>query len=561
MPRHAVSRSVRTLLIALAVAAAAFAAVVIAAYVADTGGEARTLRGVSFDGAPAGNLAVSELDRVLEEVEAEAGERLVQLNLPDGSRHLTASELGVSLDTGSMGDAALRHGQIGGQFDRFVTWLASFTTPHRIPVRYVLDRDVATARVGRLAHLVVSEPVEPSLVMSSDLALAVQPGKDGIRVDEAAIIDRLEHQVEAGGPFDIDAPVMPFPPAAPDEDLAVLARQMNALTAGGVTVVFGGEERLLSQQSLRVRVDTTTSTEHGTLPEFDLESLQRLIEQRFDDVTIAGEDPVFDVVDDTPVVLEAGTPPQLCCAPESAATVAEAILNDQPGAIPLDPRETDDPQLLAWSQGTGITELVAEFTTTHNCCEARVGNIQRFADIVRGVLLQPGESLSLNEHVGERTTEGGFVPAGTIIQGHLVSTVGGGVSQFATTMFNAAFLAGFDFDTYQSHSIYFSRYPYGREATISWPLPDLEFTNTTNHPALIWTSYEPTSITVSIYSTPSVEVEQTHQEVSSVRRCTRVDTFRSRTYDDGRQVEDSVFAVYRPAEGLDCNGNPTRQPS
>ena len=59
----------------------------------------------------------------------------------------------------------------------------------------------------------------------------------------------------------------------------------------------------------------------------------------------------------------------------------------------------------------------------------------------------------------------------------------------------AAFFAGLDFEAYQSHSIYFSRYPYGREATISWPAPDLEFTNTTSHPALIWTSYTDTSLT------------------------------------------------------------------
>src|SRR5690606_29940826 len=142
----------------------------------------------------------------------------------------------------------------------------------------------------------------------------------------------------------------------------------------------------------------------------------------------------------------------------------------------------------------------------------------------------------------------------------LVPTVGGGVSQFATTLFNAAFFAGFDFLDYQSHSIYFSRYPYGREATISWPAPDLVIENTTDYPALIWPTYTDTSITVSIYSTKSVQVEDVGQEVSPARQCTRVDTHRLRTYDDGRQVEDSVFATYRPGEGFDCNGNPTTRP-
>ncbi|CAN5832984.1 VanW family protein [soil metagenome] len=559
MSRHSVSLSIRWLLISLGVLVGAFVAVVGAAYVVDTGEEKRTLRGLVIEDAAVGNLTETELDAVLSQVGDTTGERLVQINLPDGSRHLTAAELGVSFDVARARDQALHFGREGGEADRFLAWLGSFTTSRPIPVHLELDRAMAAERVTRMEPLIVSEPVEPRLLLSSEQALAVQPGEDGVRVDQEAVVDRLEHQVQAGGPFNIDAPVVRFPPAAAAEDLAILARQLNAITAGGIALVFDGEEGRMSEQALRTRIDIAT-TEQGSLPVFDLDSLQRQIEHTFADVVIDGVDPVFDIVDGNPQVLEEGTPPQVCCTSDSAARAADAILNDVAGAVTLEPRLSDDPRLADWATGFDITELVAEFTTTHACCQGRVDNIQRFADIVRGVYLDPGESLSLNEHVGERTSEGGFVSAGTIIQGHLVSTVGGGVSQFATTMFNAAFLAGFDFDTYQSHSIYFSRYPYGREATISWPLPDLEFTNTTDYPALIWTSYDSTSITVSIYSTPSVEVEQTHQEISAVRRCTRVDTFRTRTYGDGREVEDSVFAVYRPAEGLDCNGNPTRQP-
>ncbi|MDX1450476.1 MAG: VanW family protein, partial [Acidimicrobiia bacterium] len=135
----------------------------------------------------------------------------------------------------------------------------------------------------------------------------------------------------------------------------------------------------------------------------------------------------------------------------------------------------------------------------------------------------------------------------------------GGISQFATTFFNAAFFAGLELEEYQSHSIYISRYPYGREATLSFPKPDLVVRNTTLYPVLIWTSYTDTSITVSLYSTRHIEVEETGQESRAARRCTQVETFRSRTYPDGREVDDSVIALYRPAEGLDCNGNPTPQ--
>jgi hypothetical protein len=65
---------------------------------------------------------------------------------------------------------------------------------------------------------------------------------------------------------------------------------------------------------------------------------------------------------------------------------------------------------------------------------------------------------------------------------------------------------------------------------------------------------------MTLYSTRHLEVVETGQEERPFNRCTDVETFRSRTFPDGRVVEDSVVARYRPGEGLDCNGNPTPQP-
>ncbi len=74
--------------------------------------------------------------------------------------------------------------------------------------------------------------------------------------------------------------------------------------------------------------------------------------------------------------------------------------------------------------------------------------------------------------------------------------------QFATTLFNAAFFGGLDFVQYQPHSIYIDRYPFGREATVSWPSVDLKLSNPTEYPVLIWTEYTPTSITVKLFGQP-----------------------------------------------------------
>ena len=141
---------------------------------------------------------------------------------------------------------------------------------------------------------------------------------------------------------------------------------------------------------------------------------------------------------------------------------------------------------------------------------------------------------------------------GVIQDGVFEASVGGGISQFATTLFNAAFFGGLDFDEYQSHSIYIPRYPYGREATLSFPKPDLVIKNTTPYGVLIWPTYTGSSITVTLYSTRYATGEQTGQSTSPAGACRRVTTERTRTYVDGHTEVDSVFATYRPAEGVDC---------
>ncbi|MGA7271809.1 MAG: VanW family protein [Acidimicrobiia bacterium] len=560
MSRHRNGPGLRTVLISAGVAAILFIAAVIAFYVIDTSGDLTTVRGLRIDDVEAGNLVRDQLDEKIDSIRRHVEQTPVRINLPDRTHQLPAADLGITLDTDDIESRALEAGHLGGALDRFSSWLGSFTSTTRLSTRLKYSPATAAATVAGFDDLIVTPPTEPSLTLAPGEGLVVREGSDGVQVDQAAIVSRLGHQVEANGPFDVDAPTRPLPPLVSDDEAQQVADEMNDLTADGVEVRVLDEERKLSPLALRLRLDVTAGPD-GPTPQFDLDSLQNLIENTFRSLAADRKDPVFEVVDDKPVLIEPGAPPMKCCAPGAAREVAKSVLDGSGGPVTVAAQRSTDPRELSWAKGTQIVEKVAEFTTKHHCCEARVSNIHRFADIIRGAYLVPGESLSLNEYVGMRTRDKGFVPAGTILQGHLVATVGGGVSQFATTMFNAAFFAGFDFVDYQSHSIYFSRYPYGREATISWPAPDLNFTNTTKYPALIWTSYDDTSITVSIYSTKSVEVEQTDQEVSRVRQCTRVDTYRLRTYDDGHSVEDSVFATYRPREGLDCNGNPTPLPN
>ena len=169
--------------------------------------------------------------------------------------------------------------------------------------------------------------------------------------------------------------------------------------------------------------------------------------------------------------------------------------------------------------------------TFHPAGQARVINIQTMADSVSGYLVMPGEWFSLNEVIGRRTTAKGYVPAGAIIGGWVQccdnpANVGGGTSQFATTFYNAIFFSGLE-DVPVSlrsrppnianspHTLWFSKYPAGREATMGYPDNDVRFRNDTDTAVLIVTAHGPRAtadrITVRMYgNTGGRTVEAVH---------------------------------------------------
>lgn len=145
--------------------------------------------------------------------------------------------------------------------------------------------------------------------------------------------------------------------------------------------------------------------------------------------------------------------------------------------------------------------LLGTFTTYEACCGNRQHNIRRLADLVDGAMLLPGENYSVNDEIGPRTREKGFLPAGAIIAGEIDNEdIGGGISQTATTFYNAAFFAGIEILEHRPHSWPISRYPLGREATFDYGSDlDINILNDTEHAIIVSTSWGEESVTFSIF--------------------------------------------------------------
>ncbi|MFA7514391.1 MAG: VanW family protein, partial [Mycolicibacterium vanbaalenii] len=128
------------------------------------------------------------------------------------------------------------------------------------------------------------------------------------------------------------------------------------------------------------------------------------------------------------------------------------------------------------------------------------------AGAIDGIVVAPGETFSLNGATNPRNAANGYVEAGIILNGKPDSGIGGGVSQVATTLFNAAYFAGMELVEHQEHSYYISRYPAGREATVFGDAIDVKFRNDGPTPVQIQTTWTSSAITVQLVGIKRYEV-------------------------------------------------------
>jgi vancomycin resistance protein YoaR len=516
-------------------------------------------RNVSLAGIPVGGMTAAELDTVIDQIATATTGDLVTISAPGLDIVLSHEQAGITPDTDAIKEAVLRTGRESNPVASFATWVTSMSEAVDVDPLFTVDVAKTASMIEATPGRVKLAPVEPGFTMAGGEVVLTE-GEDGVYLDPVEAADALAGEVEFGSrPYAVAVPWAPMQPRFNQSDVNAAVAAAQDLIDSDLTVRINGRSAVIGRSTVRRWVESKV-TDGGLIPVFNEDRVEDALQRLLDGYATPLPQPRYLVANGVVTYALDGDPARACCGEGAVEALYREAQRGGNSLVFLPTRLVEDDFGLARIKSLGVTELVSEFTTDHECCQNRVENIHTIADIIRGYVIQPGERFSVNDYVGLRTVEKGFVAAGTIQQGHFKDDVGGGISQFATTLFNAAFFAGLEFNDYRSHTIYISRYPYGREATLNYPDVDLAFTNNTPYAILIWPEYTDTSITVQMFSTKYWEVEQTGQDSWRSGACTSVETFRSRTGPDGEIVEDSVMARYRPGEGLDCAGNPTPLP-
>lgn len=455
-----------------------FAVVVIAA------SAAAVARGLQFRGAAKPGVHVLGIDvggesRVQIERELTRwGNRVVTIRAGERSYRVPRGWL-VSIDPRSTAARALTAGSD-----------LALVVPARVDVAPVVRPAASSSNVLRELARAGRAPVSASVELNGT-TVVVTPAKDGRRLDDAVLLRRLSRASAV-----VDAPFRVVRPALGDAAAQRAAATVRSLVARPVAIDYHGARRgaLTPAQIARaVRIDDAL---HVTV---DGEQLARVVRPRLGAWIRRAHNAHFVVAGDH--VHVAASRPGLDVDPGGlAAAVEAAAAGDHVARVELGERQ---PELTtAKARALGIREKLVSFTTDMGVSSSnRIHNVHLMADFIDGTVIKPGEVFSFNRIVGPRTAERGFLEGQMIIGSLVLPSIGGGVCQTATTLFNDAFELGLPILARTNHNLYLSHYPLGRDATVSWGGPDFEFENDLKHGLLIKTSYTDSTLTFTMYGT------------------------------------------------------------
>jgi vancomycin resistance protein YoaR len=375
------------------------------------------------------------------------------------------------------------------------------------------------AQIETIAAQVDRAPVDATIVLENTTPSLVEPA-DGRVLNREGAAEAITDALAAGGdpatPIELPVDVSPVH-VATEEAQRVLDEVVTPALAAPVQVT--GQDGATSAEVPVAAIAAGlvfTPQEDGELAvSIDPAALQAALGDGLGAFGTPAEDARFEVsggaVSIVPSVDGTGVDPERLSQQllEVLADPAPRSVSAELGPVPAD-FTTEEAQAL------GIREEISSFTT--NFTSAASGtNIRVVAEEVDGALIMPGETFSLNTFTGPRGTAQGYVPANVISGGEISTAVGGGISQFATTMFNAVFFAGLEDVYHKPHSFYISRYPAGREATVYEGVIDLVWKNDTDTGVFVDTNWVPGAITVTFYGTKRYEIESISSERTNYR--------------------------------------------
>lgn len=466
----------------------------------------RAPRNATIAGIGVGGMSRAEATaKIADEFETRTA-REITLTVDDETVVTSPAELGFGVDA----VATINQIGIGRSLDPRHIWTVLAGGGEADPV-VTVDQGKLDAFLNELSEKIHRDPVDATVSFAKSkvkYTSAVQGRDLDVAAAEAALKDGF---LDADT---IDLPVELVDPEITD-DLAADAREKAEKIVSDPVIlqVKGGGKYEIPVQDL-AKAYSFEVRDGKLVAVLDSKELLKLSQEGLDD--LATEDPVnarVEIRDGKPYIVSSKD------GNEITEKILRKAVEDTVGASGKERSTTVTPNgkkadyTTEDAKEAGVKEIVGEFTTYFPYAEYRNINLSVAARLINNAFLKPGDQFSLNQRIGERTEAKGFVYGSVIEGGRLVQGLAGGISQSATTVYNAAFFSGLQLDQWQPHTLYFDRYPAGRESTVYLPTIDVKFTNNTPHGVVVQAFVNKAgpgtqgSMTVRVWSTKHFVVE------------------------------------------------------
>jgi vancomycin resistance protein YoaR len=524
--------------------------------------EDRVSRGVSAVGIDLSRMSTAEATEAIETYESDLAAQELNIVIDGQSRLIDPLTVGFAIDEAAIVSEAMHVRRSSNGFANFGLWLGNWSDEEDIPVPTSLDEDALLALFDDWNVSAIDKPAyEGAVKVENGVPTAEYPAA-GVRIDEDPSIALILAAMSAGTSEPITLPLRPLIPVVTDADVDEAVALATRLVSEPILLRPPGKTTALvfspAGLTSALRSEVVVNSPARVVPSLDPEVLRAIAAASAAEFEEPAVSATFTFNETTKEILvvpsRTGSTVDLDAVPDA---VIAAALGWRGGNLPM--MEGAPPELTTEAaKAMGPFGEVSTFTTTHGCCENRVVNIQLLADTIDGTWVMPGEVFSINEIAGQRTTAKGYKRAGAIIGGEVICcnssiNIGGGTSQFATTMYNAVFFGCYEDVFHQPHSLYFSRYPYVREATLGFPSPDVKFRNDSAAPVYVETSHTPRSITVTLHGNNG------GRECESVRSGNTIT--RVMTHADGSVTRQSWSWNYRSPKTTETTTTTTTKPS
>lgn len=441
---------------------------------------------VTVSGVEISNLSKEEAKKRLE-IEFSTKPNLVQI-LYRGQVLTETTALSKSYDFGWAVEQAWGLGRSGNPLTKISERVNIFFKPRMIDLPINYDNDALDGMISKVVARINQNGVAAKIVVNSAGEIKIEPGIDGLMVDEEVLRMMVMTALVLPGNHSVETPTKV-------ESAAIDSARANEALA--IANRWKGKTMRIFRNDYNYSLPTEDIFKLIGLADEPLNTneVDRILEIIKSNMETEAKNAVFNIDQDKVVEFSPEVYGVKIDESKFREKLTKMVTGSETSELEI-PIIVTEPKIRAGDiNNLGIKTLIGVGTSKfHNSIPNRIHNLTLASARLNGAIVAPGETFSLGEQIGDVSRATGYREAYVISQGRTVLGDGGGVCQVSTTLFRAALNAGLPIVERKAHSYRVHYYEEdlgpGYDATVFLPNADLKFVNDTPAHVLIQTKVD-----------------------------------------------------------------------